>query len=60
MEWPVICLGKIGEDPKSWCKVDVEGIATQLLENEAKSRLQKEVDKLGEEAGGFIKKLFGD
>ena len=60
VEWPVICLGKIGEDPKSWCKVDVEGIATQLLENEAKSRLQKEVDKLGEEAGGFIKKLFGD
>ena len=60
VEWPVICLGKIGEDPKSWCKVDVESIATQLLENEAKSRLQKEVDKLGEEAGGFIKKLFGD
>ncbi len=60
VEWPVTCLGKIGEDPKSWCKVDVESIATQLLENEAKSRLQKEVDKLGEEAGGFIKKLFGD
>jgi len=60
VEWPVTCLGKLGEDPKNWCQVDVEAIASQLLENEAKSRLQKEADKLGREAGGFIKKLFGD
>jgi len=60
VEWPVTCLGKLGEDPKNWCQVDVEAIASQLLENEAKSRLQKEADKLGKEAGGFIKKLFGD
>jgi AsmA protein len=60
IEWPVTCLGKLGEDPKNWCQVDVEAIASQLLENEAKSRLQKEADKLGKEAGGFIKKLFGD
>ena len=59
IDWPVVCRGNLTGDPNSWCAVDVQGIIKQLLENEAKSKLRKEVDKLGKDAGSVLKKLFG-
>lgn len=59
VDWPVTCLGNLQDaDPNGWCRVDVDSIVKQLLENEAKSQLQKQIDKLGKDAGGVLNKLW--
>jgi AsmA protein len=59
IDWPVKCVGNLGGDATRWCAIDRESIVKQLLANEAKSKLQKQADKLGEKAGNALKKLFG-
>lgn len=59
IDWPVKCVGNLGGDATQWCAIDRESIVKQLLANEAKSKLQKQADKLGEKAGNALKKLFG-
>lgn len=59
IDWPVKCVGNLGGDATKWCAIDRESIVKQLLANEAKSKLQKQADKLGEKAGNALKKLFG-
>ncbi len=59
IDWPVKCVGNLSGDATQWCAIDRESIVKQLLANEAKSKLQKQADKLGEKAGNALKKLFG-
>lgn len=59
IDWPVKCAGNLTGDASKWCAVDLESIVKQLLANEAKSKLQKQADKLGEKASNALKKLFG-
>lgn len=60
LDWPVRCDGVLSGEAGEWCKVDVDAIIRQLLENEAKSQLQKQAEKLGKDAGNALKKLFGN
>ena len=60
LDLPVNCAGNLADETGNLCRVDVEAIARQLLEREARSKLSKEVDKLGEKAGNALKKLFGN
>jgi len=59
IDWPIKCAGNLSGDYANSCAIDLESILKQLLENEAKSKLQKQADKLGEKAGNALKKLFG-
>ena len=56
VDWPVECGGNLASEAGASCKVDVAGIAEQILKNEAKQQLQ---DAVEEKAGSLIKKLFG-
>lgn len=59
VDWPVKCKGNLSSgDPAQFCKVDSESILKQIIENEAKSQLRKETEKLGEKAGNILKNLF--
>ena len=49
---PVNCAGNLADEAGNLCRVDVEDIARQLLENEARSKLE-------EKAGSALRKLFG-
>jgi len=49
---PVNCAGNLTDETGNLCRVDVEDIARQLLENEARSKLE-------EKAGSALRKLFG-
>ncbi len=49
---PVNCAGNLTDEAGNLCRVDVEDIARQLLENEARSKLE-------EKAGSALRKLFG-
>ena len=49
------CAGNLNDQAGNLCRVNVEGIAQQLLEREARSKLEKEADKLGDKAGGVLK-----
>jgi len=59
VEWPVVCTGHLMGEPTDWCRLDTSSIIEQMLKNEAKSKLRREVDKLGLDAGSALKKLFG-
>lgn len=59
IDWPVKCAGNLTGDATKWCAIDLESIVKQLLANEAKSKLQKKVDKFGEKASNALKKLLG-
>lgn len=52
IDWPAKCAGNLTGEPGEWCAIDLDTIVKQLLENEAKSKLQKK-------AGSVLKKLFG-
>ena len=60
LDLPVNCAGNLADETGNLCRVDVEAIALQLLEREARSKVEKQVDKLGEKAGNALKKLFGN
>jgi hypothetical protein len=60
LDLPVNCAGNLADETGNLCRVDVEAIALQLLEREARSKFAKEADKLGEKAGNALKKLFGN
>lgn len=60
LDLPVDCAGNLSDQTGNLCRVNVEGIAQQLLEREARSKLEKEADKLGDKAGGVLKKFFGN
>ena len=60
LDLPVNCAGNLADETGNLCRVDVEAIALQLLEREARSKFSKEADKLGEKAGNALKKLFGN
>jgi hypothetical protein len=47
-------------EPSEWCRIDTDSIVKQMLQYEAKSKLQREADKLGRDAGKALKKLFGN
>ena len=49
---PVNCAGNLTDETGNLCRVDIEDIALQLLENEARSELE-------EKAGSALRKLFG-
>ena len=60
LDLPVDCAGNLNDQAGNLCRVNVESIAQQLLEREARSKLEEEADKLGDKAGGVLKKLFGN
>ncbi len=61
LDWPVKCAGNLNSaNSGEWCRVDVDSIVQQLLQNEAKNQVQKQIDKLGKDAGSALKKLFGN
>lgn len=60
VDWPIRCSGVLTGDANEWCALDLDSIVRQLLENEARSELSKKADKLGKEAGTFLKNLFGN
>lgn len=60
LDLPVNCVGNLADETGNLCRVDVEAIAMQLLEREARSKFEKEADKLGEKASNALKKLFGN
>ncbi len=59
VDLPVACSGNLLDEPADWCRIDVDSIMRQLVENEAKSKVRREIDKLSRDAGGVLKKLFG-
>ena len=60
LELPVNCAGNLADETGNLCRVDVEAIALQLLEREARSKIERQVEKLGDKAGSALKKLFGN
>lgn len=60
LDLPVNCAGNLADEAGNLCRVDIEAIATQLLEREARSKFEKEAEKLGEKASSALKKLFGN
>ena len=60
LDLPVNCAGNLADEAGNLCGVDIEAIATQLLEREARSKFEKEAEKLGEKASSALKKLFGN
>ncbi|EED34276.1 AsmA family protein [Luminiphilus syltensis NOR5-1B] len=64
IKWPVSCEGNLKGDPASWCGLDTDSLAEQVIRNEAKSQLRKQTEKIGseigEKAGDVLKGLFGD
>ena len=60
LDLPVNCAGNLANEAGNLCRVDIEAIATQLLEREARSKFEKEAEKLGEKASSALKKLFGN
>lgn len=60
VKWPVQCSGNLMGEPSEWCRIDTDSIVKQMLQYEAKSKLQREADKLGRDAGKALKKLFGN
>ena len=53
LDLPVDCAGNLNDQAGNLCRVNVERIAQQLLEREARS-------KLGEKASNALNKLFGN
>ena len=60
LDLPVNCAGNLADEAGNLCRVDIEAIATQLLEREARSKFEKEAEKLGKKASSALKKLFGN
>jgi uncharacterized protein involved in outer membrane biogenesis len=60
IDWPLACKGNVAGEPGDWCSVDSGEILGDMAEYELKRKAQKKVEeKLGEEAGDALKKLFG-
>jgi|GEM_PF-807001 len=61
IDWPVVCEGNVAGEPAQWCSVDSGEILSDMAEYELKRKAQEKIeDKLGEDAGKALKKLFGN